>query len=104
MGFNKFKHLDRQQAVECIHKYMMPHKSCEEIKKQINSIIDHEERQKKLKSLLMKQKNEKMTTLENYEFDEEIHYRSPFEQAEKARLPPMYTVRHVILSLDPVLT
>lgn len=51
-----------------------------------------EQRQLQLKELLKRQKKPGNVMLSNYEFSKEIHYKSPFEQADSAQLPTMYTV------------
>jgi hypothetical protein len=91
MGFNKFKHLPKSECCRCIREHLLGHRSCEDIKKQLSLISNSEQRQNNLKELLKKQKQMNMT--ESFTFNRRIHYKSPFEQSDKVRLPSMYTVR-----------
>ncbi len=91
MGFNKFKHLPKPECCECIREHLLPQRNCDEIKRQISLLTNSEQRQAYLKELLRKQKQ--LTTLADYEFIKEVHYKSPLEQADfHVHLPSMYTV------------
>lgn len=93
MGFDKFKHLQKDECCQCIKEHLLPHRNCFDIKKQLNSISSSEVRQSCLKDLLRKQKETSCCTLKNFEFIPEKHYKSPLEQSENyVQLPSMYTV------------
>jgi len=97
MGFDKFKHLPKDECCQCIKDYLLAHRSTTDIRKQLNSISNSEQRQKCLKELLRKQTEERSF---NKEFDKELHYMSPFEQSERydIQLMPMYTVRKALIN------
>ena len=93
MGFNKFKHLPKQEACECIRDHLLPQRATDDIKRQLVYITNSEHRQASLKELLAKQKQQPKSA--NYDFDKKVHYKSPLEQADfHAHLPSMYTVNH----------
>ena len=83
-----FKHLPKMDCCNCIKEYLLPQRSSDDIRKQLTSITNTDQRDMKLKDLLKKQNR-----LDNYDdFIKEIHYKSPFEQSDQIQLPPMYTV------------
>ncbi len=91
MGFDKFKHLPKDECCQCIKDCLLAHRSTSDIRKQLNSISNSEQRQKCLKELLNKQVQERSP---NRVFDKNLHYMSPFEQSERndVQLTSMYTV------------
>lgn len=93
MGFNKFKHLPKSECCECIKEHLLPNRSCDDIRKQLNYFSNSEQRQAQLKELLRKQKQLMTNLMQNYEFIKEVHYKSPFEQSENVQLPSQYTVK-----------
>lgn len=92
MGFNKFKHLPKSECCECIKEHMLPIRSCDDIRKQLNNFSSSELRQNQLKELLKRQRQIKANWMHNYNFIKEVHYRSPFDQADHVQLPSQYTV------------
>lgn len=90
MGFNKFKHLPKDECCKCIKETVLAHRSCHDIRKQLNGISNSDNRQASLKELI---KRQNINSLENFEFKKEVHYKSPLEQADHIQLPSMYTVR-----------
>lgn len=70
----------------------MPHRIFNDIKKQLSSISNSEQRQTSLKELIRKQKSISLNYMENFNFVNEIHYKSPLEQIDRVQLPSMYTV------------
>ena len=90
MGFNKFKHLQKNECCQCIRDHLLPHRSVEDIKRQINANCYSDQRQVRLKELRRQQKQ--LNTIIDYNFNKQIHYKSPYQQAEYVQLPPMYTV------------
>lgn len=94
-GFITFKTLQKSECCLCIQEHYLPHRSYEDIRKQLNFLINNESCQKKLKELLKKQKKQNASLLSSFEFNRDIHYKSPFEQSLCGRvsLPSMYTVR-----------
>jgi hypothetical protein len=102
MGFNKFKHLPKPECCECIKAHLLPHRSCDDIKKQLSSISNSEQRQNSLKDLLRKQKQ--LNTLKNNEFNKNVHYKAPIDQLDCIEdLPSMYTVRYFLILLNLIL-
>ena len=96
MGFNKFKHLPKDECCQCIKEHLLPHRNCQDIKKQISQISNSEQRQASLKELLKKQKALEHNSLNSLAFKKTLHYKSPLEQAERsehAQLPCIYTVK-----------
>ncbi len=71
---------------------MLAHRTCFDIKKQLSSITNLEHRQEILKSLLRKQKETNTASLRQYDFNKELHYKSPLEQSDVIELCSMYTV------------
>jgi hypothetical protein len=92
MGFNKFKHLPKAECCQCIKENLLPQRSCDDIRKQLTNYSNSEQRQLNLKELLKNQKKLNAHSLNNFDFVKEIHYKSPFEQADHVDLPSMYTV------------
>ena len=82
---------------------MLPHRNWQDIKKQLNCLSGSEERQACLKELLKKQKHLNAISLKNFDFNKEIHYKSPFEQADHVQLPSMYTLVIERLRLSNIL-
>jgi hypothetical protein len=92
MGFNQFKHLPKDECCQCIKEFLLAHRSCYDIKKQLSSISNSENRQANLKELINRQKSLKSDLNEHFDFKKEIHYKSPLEQIDHINLPSMYTV------------
>lgn len=92
MGINKFKHLPKTECCECIREHLLPQRTCDDIRKQFSNFSNQEQRQSQLKELLQRQKCLTPNNMQNFEFIKEIHYKSPFDQAETAQLPCQYTV------------
>lgn len=89
-----FKHLPKAECCQCIKDHLLPHRCIDDIRKQLCSISNSEQRQMYLKELLKKQKQ---MNSENYEFDVKRNYKSPLEQSDNVQLPSMYTVSFNIL-------
>lgn len=103
MGFDKFKHLQKDECCQCIKEHLLPHRNCFDIKKQLNSISSSEVRQSCLKDLLKKQKEMSLSTLKNFEFIPEKHYKSPLEQSDNyVPLPSMYTVIFLLIFIHMI--
>ena len=95
MGFNKFKHLPKNECCQCIKDHLLPQRTSEDIKKQLSNISNSEQRQLKLKELLKSQKlnsNKNGISSKNFEFIKEVDYKSPLEQSDFIQLPSMYTL------------
>ena len=92
MGYNKFKHLQKNECCKCIHEHLLSNRSCDEIKKHLSLFSNSEERQKNLKELLNNQRMLQAHSVKNFEFIKDLHYKSPYDQSDNVPLPPMYTV------------
>ena len=93
MGFNKFKHLPKNECCQCIKDHLLPQRTSEDIKKQLSNISNSEQRQLKLKELLKSQKlnsNKNGISSKNFEFIKEVDYKSPLEQSDFIQLPSMF--------------
>ena len=94
MGFNKFKHLPKDECCQCIREHLLPHRNRQDIKKQISQISNSEQRQSSLKELLKKQKS-LQNSLNELAFNKSLHLKSPYEQIERSensQIPSIYTV------------
>ncbi len=92
MGYNKFKHLPKNECSKCINQHLLPNRTPDDIKKHLSLFSNSTERQANLKELLDNQKQINSHMVKNFEFKKEKHYKSPFDQSEIAQLPSMYTV------------
>ena len=92
MGFNQFKHLTKDECCQCIKDFLLPHRSVYDIKKQLSSISNSEQRQASFKELIKRQKSLESDISEQFDFIKEIHYKSPLEQIDHIQLPSIYTV------------
>lgn len=95
LGFNQFKRLPKDECCQCIKDFLLPQRSCHDIKKQLSNISNSEQRQANLKELIRRQKSLNLSSIENFEFKKEIHYKSPLEQIDRIQLPSIYTVREI---------
>ena len=96
MGFNKFKHLPKDECCQCIRDHLLVHRTCFDIKKQLSSISNSEQRQSSLKDLLKKQGQLNSLSSQRFEFNKDIHYKSPLDQSDCVQLSPIYTVIEVL--------
>ena len=93
MGYNKFKHLPKNECSKCISEHLLSNRTPDEIKKHLSLFSNLEERQSSLKELLSNQKRLNAQCIKNFEFVKEKHYKSPFDQSDNVQLPSMYTVK-----------
>ena len=93
MGYNKFKHLPKSECSKCISQHLLSNRTPDEIKKHLSLFSNSEERQASLKELLDNQKRVSSSSIKNFEFVKEKHYKSPYDQSNSIQLPSMYTVR-----------
>jgi dihydrofolate reductase len=92
VGYNKFKHLPKDQCSKCIHEHLLSNRSCVEIKKHLSLFSNSEERQANLKELLSNQKRLETQLVKNFDFCKSRNYKSPFDQSDSVQLPSMYTI------------
>jgi hypothetical protein len=80
---------------------VLPHRSPDDIKKQIQSISNKESLQAKIKELV--QNHKYLSSIgRSRTFTPHVHYKSPYEQVDEGRvqLPTMYTVLMIFLNLE----
>jgi len=99
MGYNKFKHLPKNECSKCINQHLLPNRPADDIKKHLSLFSNSSERQANLKELLDNQKQINAHLVKNFEFIKEKHYKSPFDQSDNVQLPSMYTVISICNSI-----
>lgn len=109
LGYNKFKHLAKEECCQCVKEHTLPHRSCFDIRKQFSLVNNSDLRQISLKDLQKKQKDLNQSALKNFEFKKNVHYKSPAEQIHSSKssqfgeLAPMYTIAIERLRLGSIL-
>ena len=92
MGFEKFKHLPKDECCQCIIQHFLPHRASFNFKKHLGWLTNTIQRNAIRKELLRKQRDCDQFSLNDFNFDRRIHYKSPYEQSDQVYLPTMYTV------------